>query len=126
MPWKIPAAWSFLILRIAYGIACAFDQWDINALNINANPGWVYGLGYVPVIGVLAVMCIGGTREENEDRHLIRLRRERNFKEEVEMKETRRREKEEKLGKLEMERLAEMEVREKKHADAKVFDRVIV
>ncbi|KAF8459473.1 hypothetical protein BGX38DRAFT_1083968 [Terfezia claveryi] len=86
IPYKIPIVLSFLIARIAYGIACAFDQWEINLVNIHANPGWVYGLGYVPMVGVLLTMCATGWKEENEDLVLIRRRREREVREEMEVK----------------------------------------
>jgi len=39
------------------------------------------------MVGVLLTMCVAGWREENEDLVLIRNRREREVKEEVEMKE---------------------------------------
>jgi len=55
-------------------------------MNVNANPGWVYGLGYVPMVGVLLTMCIAGWMEENEDLVLIRRKREREVSEELEMK----------------------------------------
>ena len=53
VPWKIYIAPFFLFVRITYGIACAFGQWEVNPLNVNANPGWIYGLGYMPMIVVL-------------------------------------------------------------------------
>ena len=54
VPWKIYIApFFFSLSRITYGIACAFGQWGVNPLNVNANPGWIYGLGYMPMIVVL-------------------------------------------------------------------------
>lgn len=73
-------------------------------MNIDANPGWIYGLGYAPMVGVLVTMCIAGWREENEDLALIRRRRQREVREEVEMMEKKRRDREEMDPKKELEK----------------------
>ena len=92
IPWKIPTAIGLLFIRLIFNIACLFGPWSINPGNIFVHPGWLYGLGYAPVILVLVVMCIGGWGEPNEDLELISLRREKTFREEVELGHKRREE----------------------------------
>lgn len=119
MPLKVPLSLIFLSIRIVYGLICTFGLWEINAMNIDANSGFVYGLGYAPMVLVLLIMCIGGWREENEDLIIIRKRRERDFRDEVELKEKRREEKEK-------EKQRKMEGGGQEEEKKKIFDKVVV
>lgn len=62
-----------LLLIIAYAAASAW-VWEINIGNQNVSSGWLYGLGYSPVILILAIYEIDGIVQPNEDRALIRQR----------------------------------------------------
>lgn len=90
VPWKISASIGLLLVRIAYGLACAFDGWEYSPLRITTSPGYIYGLGYLPILLVLLVMVIGSWRELNEDRALIALRRDRELKADMAMRSLQR------------------------------------
>ncbi|EER23236.1 hypothetical protein CPC735_046060 [Coccidioides posadasii C735 delta SOWgp] len=62
--------------RIGFGIASAFN-WTISPLKYNGEPGWLYGLGYTPVLLILIILNIYGYLDRNEDKELIRQRVER-------------------------------------------------
>ena len=98
IPLTISIASLLLLVKICYQIVCVFSVsgWDINPLKYDANNGFVYGLGYAPVVVMLAIMVWNGWKEENEDVQLIKLRRQRDFNDEVELKEMRRQQGEEK------------------------------
>ena len=64
------------MVKIGYQIAIAWD-WSISPLRSNVNPGWMFGLGYTPIILILAILEVYGLLQENEDRVIIRQRRER-------------------------------------------------
>ncbi|KAF8471990.1 hypothetical protein BDZ91DRAFT_760594 [Kalaharituber pfeilii] len=113
IPLKILLCVLLAFIRIVYGIICVFSTstgWEISVLNAKANPGYVYGLGYAPIVQVLLVMCVGGLREANEDLEIIRLRREREFRDEVEMREAKR--ERERAEKEESERAVQLKERE--------------
>lgn len=60
---------------VVTGYACASAfSWDVNPAKYNVNGGWLYGLGYAPVILILAVNEAAGLMKPNEDRDLLRQR----------------------------------------------------
>ena len=80
LPVKIPLCVLGLLVRVAYGFAMVWDLgagWDVSAMRVRVSVGYLYGLGYIPIAGVLAVMCWAGWVEGNEDLVVGRERRER-------------------------------------------------
>ncbi|KAI9797234.1 MAG: hypothetical protein M1835_001590 [Candelina submexicana] len=75
-PMKLMLAISVCFVHVGYNIACAFC-WDISPRKYNANPGWIFGLGYGSAFLVLLIFEIYGYFEVNEDRQLIAQRIER-------------------------------------------------
>lgn len=63
-------------LKIGFNIAGAFD-WNVSPLKYDGNPGFLYGLGYTPVLLVLIIFNLWGYLEPNEDRVIIQQRIER-------------------------------------------------
>jgi len=59
---------------IGYGAACAFD-FSISPLKVDANLGFMYGLGWGPIAMIILIHEIWGYVDPNEDRELIRQRR---------------------------------------------------
>ncbi|KAH8151747.1 uncharacterized protein LAJ45_04369 [Morchella importuna] len=84
VPMKIPLCILLLTIRICYNAACAWE-YDISPLSHLTNPGWIYGLGYLPIFLIMAVMIFYGWREPNEDQEILKQRREREFQLNVEM-----------------------------------------
>ncbi|KAI9816604.1 MAG: hypothetical protein M1827_001737 [Pycnora praestabilis] len=75
-PMKLFLIIWIAFIRVAYGIASAFD-FSISPLKYNASAGWVYGLGYGPVFLIVLILEIYGYIDQNEDLELITQRRER-------------------------------------------------
>jgi hypothetical protein len=75
-PNKFLIVLPLLVVKIAYQIAIAWD-WFISPLKSNINVGWMYGLGYAPIALILTIFEIYGLLEENDDRVIIRQRRDR-------------------------------------------------
>jgi hypothetical protein len=75
-PTKFKLVLGILALRIGYAIASAFE-WTISPFKYNANPGWIYGLGYTPVLLIIIVFNIAGYEELNDDQALMVQREER-------------------------------------------------
>ena len=65
-----------LLIVVAYAAASSF-LWELNLGNLSNNEGWLYGLGYGPIVLILLVNEIFGVLDPNEDRALIRQRVER-------------------------------------------------
>ncbi|KAI9036778.1 DUF2434 domain-containing protein [Aspergillus affinis] len=61
---------ALLGVKIGYAIASAFD-WSVSPLRYDVDVGWLYGLGYTPVLLVIVVMNMCGFCELNEDQALI-------------------------------------------------------
>ncbi|KAF3926716.1 hypothetical protein ABW21_db0204815 [Orbilia brochopaga] len=76
-PWKIPVVLVLTLVRIGFNIASAFD-YSISQLRWQASPGYIYGLGFLPIIIALVVILRSGWKEPNEDQELLRLRSARN------------------------------------------------
>lgn len=70
IPLKFVLVLPLVAVRVAYGVASAFE-WTISPLKLHVNNGWLYGLGYAPIILVLFIFNIWGGIDENEDRALI-------------------------------------------------------
>jgi hypothetical protein len=68
---------TLVATHISYAILSAFD-FNVSPLKYDSNPGWIYGLGYLPVILVILVMEVWGYISENEDLQIIEQRRDRN------------------------------------------------
>ena len=67
---------SLLLIVVAYAAASSF-LWELNLGKLSNNEGWLYGLGYAPIVLILLVNEIFGFLDPNEDRALIRQRVER-------------------------------------------------
>ncbi|KAI9843577.1 MAG: hypothetical protein M1837_006254 [Sclerophora amabilis] len=63
-------------ITVGYFIALVFD-WNISPLKYDVNPAWIYGLGYAPILLTMIIFQIWGYIDENEDRVILRQRRER-------------------------------------------------
>ncbi len=64
------------LVMIGYSAVIAWE-WTINPLRYDALPGWIYGLGQGPILLIIAVFEIYGYIDGNEDRVLLKQRRER-------------------------------------------------
>lgn len=64
---------AILLINIGYAIASSFT-WSISPLNADVHPGFLYGLGYTPVIIITFLFNFCGYCEPNEDKALILLR----------------------------------------------------
>ncbi|KAF2267632.1 hypothetical protein CC78DRAFT_62750 [Lojkania enalia] len=65
-----------LAVRVGYGIASAW-LWDLSIFQDGVVLGWPFGLGYGPILLIILVFEIAGFVDENEDKMIIRQRRER-------------------------------------------------
>lgn len=74
-PIKFALLIPLALVIVGYQLASAF-VFDISPLKYNVYPAWMYGLGYGPVLLVITVFQIFGYLEPNEDRELLRQRRE--------------------------------------------------
>ncbi|WEW60489.1 hypothetical protein PRK78_005976 [Emydomyces testavorans] len=72
-PLKFILTILLAVLRTGFGIASAFE-WTMSPLKYNGNPGWLYGLGYTPVLLILLILNLYGYLDPNEDKDLIRQR----------------------------------------------------
>lgn len=72
-PAKLAVNIFVLAVRLGYGVVSAWN-WNISIFQVGAPVGWPFGLGYVPLLLILAVFEIAGFAEENEDRILIQQR----------------------------------------------------
>jgi hypothetical protein len=59
---------------VGYEAACSFE-FSISPLNINADLGMMYGLGWGTIAVIILVHQVAGYINPNEDRELIRQRR---------------------------------------------------
>ncbi|EEP81990.1 predicted protein [Uncinocarpus reesii 1704] len=75
-PFKFVLVILLAAARIGFGIASAFE-WTVSPLKYNGNAGWLYGLGYTPVLLILVILNLYGYIDPNEDRDLILQRAER-------------------------------------------------
>ena len=75
-PTKFLLTLPLSLVLVCYTLASSFS-WTINIGNQNANPGYIYGLGYAPILLIMIINEIGGLIEPNEDRDLMRQRTER-------------------------------------------------
>ncbi|KAF2121984.1 hypothetical protein BDV96DRAFT_640053 [Lophiotrema nucula] len=75
-PTKLFVNIILLAIRVAYGIASAW-MWELSIFQDDVVIGWPFGLGYGPILLIIAVFELAGFIEENEDKVIIRQRRER-------------------------------------------------
>ncbi|KAI9798146.1 MAG: hypothetical protein M1825_005407 [Sarcosagium campestre] len=64
------------LVIIGYSFATAWD-FEISPLKFDVNPGWIYGLGYAPVLLISFIFQLHGALSENEDRQILAQRRDR-------------------------------------------------
>jgi hypothetical protein len=76
VPIKYMLVLPLTLIVIGYTFAIAFD-FNLSPLKYDVHAGWMYGLGQVPIFLILAVLETWGYIDENEDRVLMRQRRER-------------------------------------------------
>ncbi|KAE8148193.1 hypothetical protein BDV25DRAFT_142037 [Aspergillus avenaceus] len=69
-PSHFLVAIGLLGLKTGYAIASAFE-WSLSPLKYDVHPGWLYGLGYAPVLLIIVLFNISGYCELNEDKALI-------------------------------------------------------
>lgn len=69
-PSQFLVAITLMTVKIGYDIASAFS-FSISPLRYMVNPGWIYGLGYTPVLLLIALFNFCGLCETNEDKALI-------------------------------------------------------
>ena len=73
-PVKYLLVLTLALVVIGHSGAIAFE-WTISPLRSDANPGWIYGLGYAPILLIIVVLEIFGFIDRNEDRVLLEQRR---------------------------------------------------
>lgn len=83
-PKKFLLTLPISLAMIGYIAWCAFD-FPISPLNLNPNLGLMYGLGWGTTSAIIAIYEIAGYMDTNEDRELIRQRRRRTAKIDLEM-----------------------------------------
>jgi hypothetical protein len=76
IPIKFVLSLVLSLTMIGYEAACAFD-FSVSPLNLDANLGMIYGLGWGPIAMIFIVYEVAGYFHPNEDRELIRQRRTR-------------------------------------------------
>lgn len=69
-PPQFLIAITLLTVKIGYDIASAFS-FSISPLRYMVNPGWIYGLGYTPVLLLITLFNICALCQTNEDKALI-------------------------------------------------------
>lgn len=74
LPFKYILILFFSLVLIGYEAASAF-VFDIAFLNLDAHPGWIFGLGWAPIACIFVVLITAGYLDDNEDRVLIAQRR---------------------------------------------------
>lgn len=57
-------------IRLAYMLAGSW-VWQISPYRLDVNIGWLYGLGYAPILLILYLLNLRGYLNENEERILI-------------------------------------------------------
>lgn len=70
IPYALLLVVGLLAVRTAYAIVGSF-VWTLSPYRLGVSIGWLYGLGYAPVVLVLFVLNLAGYLEENEDKALI-------------------------------------------------------
>ncbi|KAI9827104.1 MAG: hypothetical protein M1826_006468 [Phylliscum demangeonii] len=75
-PYKFWVLLPLSLVVVGYAIATSIE-WAISPLKFDASSGWIYGLGYAPVLLIVLACEVCGYRDENEDVLLIRQRRDR-------------------------------------------------
>lgn len=83
-PLKFKLVLPLALVVLGYAATIAFE-WDISPLKYGVEPGWIYGLGYTPVLLIIVIFEIFGYVDKNEDRILIEQRRERGRTADAEM-----------------------------------------
>ena len=83
-PAKLLIIIALLALRLGYGLVSAWN-WNISIFQIGVQVGWPFGLGYAPLLLIIAVLEVAGFLEENEDKMIIqqRIERGRSYDEEL-------------------------------------------
>ena len=76
IPLKLLSIYFLAVLKVVWSIVSSF-QWSISPLKYDGDPGFLFGLGYAPVLLVLIILNIYGYTDPNEDRALIGQRIER-------------------------------------------------
>ena len=72
-PLKFTLVIILTAIKIGYNIASAF-VWKVSPLKYDGDPGFIYGLGYTPVLLALIILNVWGYIDWNEDRVIIRQR----------------------------------------------------
>ncbi|KAL2003066.1 hypothetical protein VTN02DRAFT_5082 [Thermoascus thermophilus] len=76
-PVKFIIAIVLLGVKVGYTMAAAFS-WSISPFKYDSNSGWIFGLGYTPVLLLIILFNICAHIEQNEDQYLISQREEQN------------------------------------------------
>jgi hypothetical protein len=75
-PTKLFIVMLLLAIRIGYAIASAWI-FELTIFKDDVHIGWPFGLGYGPIIAIIAVFEVAGFIEKNEDEIIIEQRRQR-------------------------------------------------
>ncbi|KEF62091.1 uncharacterized protein A1O9_00063 [Exophiala aquamarina CBS 119918] len=70
VPWALLQVVVLVAIRLAYMLAASW-VWQISPYRLDVNIGWLYGLGYAPVLLVLCLLNARGYMNENEEKILI-------------------------------------------------------
>ena len=76
VPTKFMLVIPLALVVVGYAAAASFD-FDVSPLKWNVSSGWMWGLGQTPIVLILLVFEVHGLIDENEDKVLLRQRRER-------------------------------------------------
>lgn len=72
-PSKFTICIILAAIRVGYNVASSFS-WSISPLNQDIDSGYLYGLGYAPLLLIIVVLNIYGYIDPNEDQALIKER----------------------------------------------------
>jgi hypothetical protein len=70
IPWPLLQAVILMAIRLAYMLTGSW-VWPISPYRLDVNIGWLYGLGYGPILLILCLLNFRGYLNENEEKTLI-------------------------------------------------------
>lgn len=70
VPWALLQIVVLMAVRLAYTLASSWI-WQISPYRLDVNIGWLYGLGYAPILLILCLLNVRGYMNENEEKILI-------------------------------------------------------
>jgi len=70
VPWALLQVVVLVAIRLAYMLASSW-VWQISPYRLDVNIGWLYGLGYAPILLILCLLNVRGYMTESEEKILI-------------------------------------------------------